>query len=83
MTADMSSTEKLIYAFIASKGANVDVPIKTIYHHVYGDLEDADQNRTSQQVVGAFISRINKKLSGAEIKPGRVKQTYRLAPTKA
>ena len=82
MTASLSETEKTIYVFVSKKGANVDVPIAAIYHHVYGELKSEDQNRTSQQVIGAFISRINNKLEGAQIKPGRVKQTYRLVATK-
>lgn len=79
----MSATEKRVYQFIAGHGKNKDVAITAIYHAVYGELPDEDRVRTAQQVIGAFISRINEKLEGAQIKPGALKRTYRLSPNKA
>lgn len=81
MTEMLSKTEKLIYDYIANRGANTDIPIKQIYFAVYKHLP-VDETRNAQQTIGAFISRINAKLEGAEIRPGKMKQTYRLKPKK-
>lgn len=78
MIDELSATEKKLYDYIASFPLSTDVDISALYHSVYGTLELADRTRTKQQVIGAFISRINKKITGREIKPGRMKQTYRL-----
>lgn len=79
----MSATETRVYQYIAKHGNNKDVAISAIYHAVYGELPEGDRARTAQQVVGSFISRINDKLEGAQIKPGALKRTYRLVPNKA
>jgi hypothetical protein len=77
----LSATETKVYSYISSFKPNTDIDIKCIYYAVYHKEPDSS-NRTVQQTVGAFISRINQKLEGAEIKPGRMKKTYRLVPVK-
>lgn len=53
-----------------------DVAIAHLYAVAFGG--SAADTREMQQKLGPYITRINKKLKAGQIKPGDLKQTYRL-----
>lgn len=56
-----------------------DVQISTMHKAAYPVSHDEyTEVRVMQQRLGSAIARINDKLEGRRIVPGRVKQTYRL-----
>ena len=66
---------------------NEDVPIYVIYEAVFQNPVHVVQqgvlilgltSRTMQQRLGTILSRVNKKLARGRVRPGDVKQTYRL-----
>lgn len=72
-----------LYARLALQ-AGGDVPIEELYTAVLGRDEPDRPVRNKQQVLGSYITRLNRRLRASDIavKPGRVKQTYRLVSTK-
>ena len=67
--------------------ANEDVPIYIIYEAVFqhrvhvvqhGVLILGLTSRTMQQRLASVFRRVNKKLARGQVRPGDVKQTYRL-----
>ena len=62
---------------------NKDTRILDVYKIAYPKARFDDiEVRVMQQRLGSAIARINEKLEGKRIVPGRVKQTYRLEKIK-
>ncbi len=58
---------------------NEDVPMAALYQCAKGRTDlPLPTNREQQQYLGPFIVRINLKLNGQRIEPGKTKRTYRL-----
>lgn len=76
----MSATTDKLVAYLHEHGHNTDVAIVDLYYVARGAT--ARNVRYAQQYLGAFISRINRKvLKGEKIIPGQVKHTYRIVRT--
>lgn len=74
--------ENRLRDYMAGFPVGHDVPILTLYIHMYGDSTNRDDGtpRTIQQYVGGIVSRVNTKLERDKapyrIKPGKLKRTY-------
>lgn len=81
MSSELTLQLQALYDLMAAS-FNEDVNIPTMWHVVAAHSERTPRRRTStrdmQQGLGPYIARINAKLEGQHIVPGRLKQTYRL-----
>ena len=77
----LSATQQRLYDAFKDK-PDTDIAISVMYDATYrseGRLEAlAFDVRYMQQRLGPIIQRLNKKLDGQRIVPGRLKRTYRL-----
>lgn len=74
----LSATEIKLINKLASNG---DVRISVLFRTKLGRWPRRDEhNRYQQQVVGAVVSRVNRKIAdtGRKIVPGEKRQTYRI-----
>lgn len=84
--ADTASTklgtlEHTLLMHLLNAGYNVDVDIDVLWSAMYPERTlDQTDSRLKQQYVGGCVSRINRKLKGDAVTPGRIKHTYRLTP---
>lgn len=79
----LSETENRIFARFDEAGLNHDVPIRSIYHAMFQVWpEDHISTRRQQQLVGAYITRLNRKLKHQRLKVGLgvARRSYRLIP---
>lgn len=76
LKATLTASQAALYKVLRSGN---DVPITTLYATLYGTGTDKTVTR-QQQAIGAHITRLNMQLvpRGRIIKPGTMKQTYRL-----
>lgn len=60
--------------------AGEDVAISDLLQATVGRDPTADEARLQQQLLGPYITRLNRRLhqAGLAVKPGRMKRTYRL-----
>ena len=75
---DLPKQDAALYE--ALKGGK-DVSIETLL--VALGLETRADPRTDQQVVGVYVTRLNRRLRGHKqrVQPGQIKRTYRLTKT--
>ena len=73
-----TDTQEKLYNLLY-KAFGKDVKIKDMYYALYGVPDAYTSIRDMQQKLAPIISRVNKKMFGQEIKPGELKQTYRLS----
>lgn len=63
------------------KDFDIDAEIEDLFRATYenkASVITSYSNRAMQQRLGPIIARINRKLDGQRIVPGRMKRTYRL-----
>lgn len=83
-TTKLGTLERTLLMALAEAGVNVDVDIDVLWDKMYPErTSDNTDGRVKQQYVGGCVSRINRKLRGQAVEPGRLKHTYRLTDAKA
>ena len=76
----LSHLQKRVYDALV---LNEDIRIADMHKAAYPASHSEDTEvRVMQQRLGSVIARINEKLKGKRIVPGRIKQTYRLEKVK-
>jgi hypothetical protein len=75
----LSPKERKLLMYLYNVGVGKDVKIVDMYKEAFGEIWDNPDIKVAQQRLGASISRINTKLEDFEIRPGELKQTYRLS----
>lgn len=78
MTTELSDQQRSLYEALF-EDRDEDVPIADMYRIVKGrDDLPLPSNKSMQEYLGPFITRINRKLNGQRIEPGEKRRTYRL-----
>lgn len=84
MSSDLTKQQQALYDLMSAT-PDTDVNIPTMWRVIEATSDRAPRTRRSvrdmQQGLGPYIARINAKLDGQRIEPGRLKQTYRLTTT--
>lgn len=72
----LSKLQKRVYDMLS---LDTDVKISDMHRAAYPASHTSDTEvRVMQQRLGSIIARINEKLEGKRVVPGKIKQTYRL-----
>lgn len=76
----LSPTEYKLLSFMRARGVGIEVHIDDMFTEIVGPAPNPDHfddTRSKQQYVGAFVSRINSKVTAQRIVPGeKLKHTY-------
>lgn len=81
MSNNLTSMQDRLYQLLLSRAATdatADTLILVCYDTVYPGCTRGLYNRQMQQRLGPLIARVNRRLVGQRIEPGRMKNTYRL-----
>lgn len=71
MPLDLPPKLLLLYRALDGKG---DVSFETLWRAVSG----AEPDEHVQQRLGSYVTRLNRRLTGRKVTPGKAKRTYRL-----